>query len=777
MGNINRPTVLSCLRGAAATSVVIAAASIVCAQAQDETAPEEEAGARRLNSVTVTATKREETVQDVSLSVTAVDGALVADRGLERISQVGEFVPNVQIGNNDGPARSIAIRGLGSGNNRGFETSVGLFLDGVYLGRELFLTDSFYDIERVEAIKGPQGALFGKNTIAGAISVITQDPTDEFEAELSLTAGSQSKIGYDALISGPISDTLSGRLYLHGYERDGFYDNTFTGEDVGARTVSAARGKLLWEPTSNLSAKLTLSYSDLDQTGVGIQATDSVPCISLIDPNAPVGAPGCAPGTVVHLFSGFGTQSIIEVGQQVDPLADGVANDKVSLSPGTGDSRKNLFSSVEVDYDIGDHVLTYIGSYAEISDSVNNFDPDYTGLEIYRLIVGEDYEQQNHELRITSPGGQFFDYIAGVYYFSSTIEGSQFLSVAAPFPGPPQGAVTGLIDQDTDSISLFGQGTFNFTDQFRGIIGMRYIEEEKSAISRQDSDPSLFIFPDYSEMLDFEDDATLVNAALEYDISDDILAYASYSQGFKAGGINFYSLGGDNFTYDSEESDGYEVGLKTTLLDGAATFNVAYFLTEFSDLQTSTLVGNSLQIANAAEATTQGIEVEINWQITDNLRSRFAGAILEAEYDSYPDAPCQVAVQINSVPPCSQDLTGGKLDGAPENSAAFNLTYDLPLENFFGDFVFSGDVIYTGNYFAFNSGRNDPATEVGDVTKLNGTIALNSHDDHWTIALQGTNLTDEEEIWSIGEAFQMPGSRFANISPPRQWSIKATYRW
>jgi iron complex outermembrane receptor protein len=731
----------------------------------------------KLDEIVVTATKRAESLQDVPMSITAVDGKLIENLGIERLSQVAGFIPNVSIAPSDEPARNISIRGLGSGNNRGFETSVGLFLDGAYLGRELFLTDAFYDIQRIEAIKGPQGALFGKNTIAGAISVITNDPADQFRAMVRGSYGSQNKVQADAMVTGPLTDTLSGRVYIQYLNRDGFYTNTLTGKSTGGRSVFSVRGKLKWEPSADFDAKLTVSYSDSDQQGYGVQPGPSVPCISLISSTAPAGANGCAPGTVASLFSNFGTLSTVGVARLADASANGIPDKFVSFDADVVDKRSNLFISGLANYNIGRYILTYNGSYAGIYGSLGVLDADHTGLPINRLENSEEYRQHQHELRITSPTDQPVEFIAGAYYFWSKINARQMLSINQPFVGPPQGSVTGTIVQRTETFALFGQVTANLTDRLRVIGGLRYTDEQKKAPATQTVDPSLFIFPNYSVNLAFSDDATLLNGAIEFDLAKRVMLYASYTQGFKLGGLNFFALEGTNFTFGSEASDGYEAGIKSTILDGAATLNVAYFYTTFANLQTSTLVGNALVIANAASATSQGIEAELNWQLTNRLSMRASGAYLHARYGRFPNAPCTDQQNVNSVGPCSQNLSGGKLDGAADWTGAFNLTYQLPLPNFVGDASFSGDLIYSSSFFPYNSGTNNPAQYQSGYVTANGRIAIDSHDDRWSLALQGTNLFNRRTVISSGNAFQFPGSTFVNLAPLRQWSLVATHKW
>jgi iron complex outermembrane receptor protein len=728
------------------------------------------------NEIIVTATLRSESLQDVSLSVAAITGDAISDQNLDRLSQVADYIPNVTIGNSDAPARVIAIRGFGSGNNRGFETSVGLYLDGAYLGRELFITDAFFDLARVEAIRGPQGALFGKNTIAGAINFITANPTTAFEGSISGAYGNENKVDVEGFVSGPLSDTLSARLFASYQNQDGYFYNTAVGEDSGGREAFALRGKLRFEPDGNFDATVILQLTDFNQDGVPVQVGPSVPCVALLDPARPMTAPGCGP-TMANTYTGGGTRSSPQIGATADSRANAIVDKFLSINSGTLDKRTNYFTGLSSNLKFAEHTLTFNTSFAAIRDSENNFDADYTAIDIYRLVVNETYDQWQNELRLTSPEGRLIEYIAGVYYFQSDIEGRQSLKIAAPFPGPPQGIVRGTADQRTKSFSIFGQATVNLSDQFRLIGGARYIDEKKTAIMTQTRDATLFIFQNYSKSLDFKDDDVLINGSFEFDLSEDVMIYASYAEGYKSGGLNFFDLSGSNPSFDSEQSQGYEAGVRTSLFDGAATLNGTIFYTKFQNLQTSALVGTALQITNAAQSTSKGVEIELQADLSDRLSTRLSFAHLDAEFAAYPNAPCSPRQVINTLPPCSANFQGVPLEGAQDFSGAWNLTYELPLSGALDKLTLSSDLIYTGNYRAFSSGTDEPGYYVGGYYKLNARIALDSTDRSWTLSAQGTNLTNRLDVFSIGNAFQNPGSTFANLNQPRQWTVEVTYRF
>lgn len=724
------------------------------------TAQASEAG--QLKEIVVTATKREQNLQKVSMSITAVTSEVIESRALETLDQVTQYTPNVRIAGVDGPAKYVSIRGLGSGNNRGFETSVGLFMDGVYLGREVFLFDSYIDLARIEAIKGPQGALYGKNTIAGAISVITADPTKSFSGEISALGGEHSSKVFDATISGPITDRLQARLSAEYFDRGGYIANSATGDKDGSRTVKTIRGKLAWQPIDALRFKASVQYADLSVVGTGRQLGQSVACVTF----AP--AARCAPPNISHPATAGGTRSLLDILRTTNAAAE--ANVDFSRTSGPlrdGESRETLFSVLQADADIGDHTLTYIGSYAEIFNQQTRLDPDATSFNGGLLINQEDFRQNSHELRLVSPRGGFLEYIAGVYYFHSNVDGAQIFQTAL-------GNVTAGALQRTRSISAFGQATANISTSFRVIGGVRYIDEDKSATLSQVGLAALG-FPTYSRNETFKDKKVLLNGSVEYDLADRVLLYGSYSQGYKAGGFNFFDLRNNNPNFNPETSDGFEVGLKTQLFDNSVRFNIAAFSTKFDDLQVSFFNGTANIVGNAASSRSKGVEAELTWQATDKVQIMLSGAYLSARYLNFATAPCTIAQQLNTpANQCVQNLGGRPLERAPNFTALASANYDVPLG---GGLAVSlnGDVSYSAKYYT--AGDLDPASLQSGFALFNGRIALSHADQGWSLAVIGKNLADKAYAYVSANTFQFAGTRFNHVGQARQIDVQFRYKW
>lgn len=715
-----------------------------------------------LKDIVVTATKREQNLQKVSMSITAVTSEVIEDRALETLDQVTQYTPNVRIAGVDGPAKYVSIRGLGSGNNRGFETSVGLFMDGVYLGREVFLFDSYIDLARIEAIKGPQGALYGKNTIAGAISVITADPTKDFSGELSALAGERSSKVLGATVSGAITDRLQARLSAEYFDRGGYIENSSTGNKDGSRTVKTVRGKLAWEPIDALRLKASIQYADLSIVGTGRQLGRSVACVSFAT------AVRCAPPGISQPATAGGTRSLLSILRTTNGAAeDNVDFNRTSGPDRDGESRETLFSALQADADIGDHTLTYIGSYAEIFNQETLLDADATSFNGGLLINREDFRQNSHELRLVSPRGGWLEYIAGAYYFHSDVDGNQIFKTAL-------GNVTGGALQRTRSISAFGQATANISSSLRVIGGARYIDEDKSVTLSQVGLAALGM-PTYSRKEAFKDSKVLLNGSMEYDLADRVLLYGSYSQGYKAGGFNFFDLRNNNPNFSPETSDGLEVGLKTQLLDNSVRLNIAAFSTKFDNLQVSFFNGTANVVGNAASSRSKGLEAELTWQATDKLQIMLSGAYLSARYLNFKTAPCTIAQSLNSATStCVQNLSGRPLERAPNFTGLASASYDVPLG---GGLALSlnGDVSYSAKYYT--AGDLDPASSQSGFALFNGRIALSHADQGLSLAIIGKNLANKSYAYVSANTFQFAGTRFNHVGQARQIDFQVRYKW
>lgn len=760
----------------------------------------------QLEEIVVTAQKRAESLQDVPIAVSAISGEKIVEAGIQGMEDLSAYVPNFNLFINPGggsPA-NIFIRGIGSGNNLAFEQSVGMFVDGVYTGRSQQYLVPFLDVASVEVLKGPQGALFGKNTVAGAMIINSARPGNELEGELRVhhefEYGTQEYIG---MVSGPITDRLSGRLAGKYRDGGGYMDNLVRNTEEPEVESMGWRASLLFDATDNVQVYGKIDYSEVERLGSNSQLTN-------IDGN----------------FRG-----ILQHRDAITPLEDGRFDDKTtsnSFRPESGDL-ESLNATVEIEWALGGLTFTSLTSYSEY-ESLSILDGDFSSIFFLEQSPDEEFEQFSQEIRLSSPGGETIDYIVGAYFESqdlsaTTITDFNLAALSAQnIPGSPvpaiQLGITSPYEQDSETTAVFGQFSWNFAEQWSLTAGLRYAHDEKDTglglVLTEFQSTNLLADPSFERTIatgllrraefDIVDDRSSSNlsysANLAWDYSDNGMAYLRIARGFKTGGFNA-SLGvaaplargevPEEFEYDDEQVNSVELGAKMTLLDGAAELNLAAFYTELTDLQVSTFVDSGFVVGNAAESTSKGFEAEMRWAAAPFLNFSLALAYLDSTYDDFPGAPCTAAqlLQGNGSGDAADiaavtaagcvDYTGGgtgttNLAGqvagrAPEISGTFITNLFLPV----GEamlFRASVDVQYEDEV-------NDRADQnfQGSYYKVNARLGLTSKDQTWAAALIGKNLTDEITFGNGAGVGFFTGSWSKNRQQPRTVALDLAYRF
>ena len=769
-----------------------------------------------LEEVIVTAKKRAQSLQDVPISITAITGKKIANAGITGLEELTQYTPNVNINNGAG-SPNLYIRGVGSGTNAGFEQSVGMYIDGVYAGRgPLASVPTTMDLERVEILKGPQGILFGKNTVAGAINITTAKPTDEFEGMVEALADfDHGERQYNLVLSGPLSDSLSGRLAVRYDEMEGWAENIITGAEGPNNQNLYARASLRWQVSDDLDIDLKYENGDFDRR--------SRP-------------------TVVYQSDYEG--QVNDFGDVPFPIISDRDYSAGEASP-YNKNQTEVFA-LTVNWDLDFATLTSISAYSAY-DMESPGNTDVAAVPALTRTTWEEYEQYSQELRLVSPGGETIDWIVGAYYqqneldISRRIDAIDFaqlgpLSVAgALYADPELGAgVPSIFDQDSDSWAIFGESTWNISDTLRFSLGARYNEETKDLDKQTFSEglqiraagTTFFANPLNGQLIEDvrshsftglsrEEDKWTFSSSIQWNTNDDTMLYASASTGFKGGGFDeAYSGAGyeirlaNPFTgeptgetvpgndpsileYDEETVTSYELGAKMSLLDGAAEINLALFRTEYENLQTSSLVGDVFRVGNAGEVVSQGLELDGRWLITQQFSIGAAIAYLDATYDEFTGATCtipQTTAPINN-PGClnedgsnivagetgGQNLKGDTLVFAPEWSAALNAQYTIPLSDNLA-LITSMDINYEDEYYSALD--LDPNTKHDSATIVNARIALNNKDGMWSVALIGKNLTDEKtRIWNNDVPVTDSNSYFGLPDRPRSVAIQARYNF
>lgn len=728
-----------------------------------------------LEEVVVTATKRAQSAQDIPMSVEAVSGEKLAEMSVVNMEDLSGSIPNFNVGDAAGVTQ-VTMRGMGSGVDRSFEQSVGMFVDGIYMPRGRQYGAPFMDAERVEVLRGPQAVLFGLNSTAGAVSVVSAKnrPGDALEGEVT----AEHEVEYNttstlAVVGGSPIDSLGLRLAVkHAEQQDGYYENVFTGEDESDVRTDVARLTAVWEPTENLGVNLKYEYADV-----------------------------VTHGNIAEQFGGNctdGTDCKLDWKRGGD--AGGVPTINHGSGPGTTLRTNNL--ALSVDYDIGDYTLTTVAGYSEMEYGLA-YDLDGGAAGILDAALYEEYEQGSLEVRLTSPMGKSLEYIVGAYAQSSNLDNIQ--------PNLLLGIISGGsgFTQQQDLWSVFATATYNITESFRVTAGFRYNDEEKDiARSGECADPSNllgmglttpsedtcdtfltlaaadpvnlgFLALVAPNNTDFEETVSSTNFMPElmaqWDVTGDIMLFGRLGKSAKSGGAGTAGrIDPDNVVYGDESVIGIEFGMKSRLADGAAELNVTIFRNEFEDLQVNSFTPDVVAlISNAGEAVTQGIEVEGRWALAEWLTVGGSASWLDAEYTEYDPAPGNTSGVCRKdgsvVGTC--DFDGQNLPFAADLSANvfadinYGLTESLNL-------VAGLDLYYSDEYFT--DGSLDPVGLQDAYTTVNARIGVAAADDSWSVTLIGKNLTEEEVLTATQP---LMGTYLGFINKPRTIALQGVYRF
>lgn len=741
--------------------------------AQSEPEGEKEQKSRRqLEEVIVTAQKRAQSLSDVPVSVTAFGGDRLADAGIENLSDLSEYTPNFKLVD-AGFIPNVYMRGVGSGSNQGFELSVGIFSDGVHLGRPHQTRAAFMDVERVEVLRGPQSILFGKNAIAGALNLVSAKPGDEIEANISAATGrTDDRSEISGAISLPITDSFGLRFAARTREEEGHMYNEFLEREEPGVDEEAFRLTLAYEPSDFWDSSLKLEKSVREQAGRTFE---------MVQESA---LTGCS-----------GEDTKMNKTRATD-VAEAAKIDSY-----------NYTFNMNWNFEAG--TLTSVSAKSGY-ESRDLFDGDSSSFDTIAILGLEDYDQFSQELRFTSPGGGFVDYIAGVFYQESELRFYEEAPLKVRTGGvQPTGvcavdtlvAVETFLDKDFDidaeAWSAFFQVTVNWSDTLRTTFGLRQVKEEKTSLrdfriydseARGDPDPLTLLLLDNLRInphtLRGEREASnllpLVN--LQWDASENVMAYISYTEGAKSGSYDArgnnnreeFNGGGRHYEYDDELADAWEIGAKMTLADGAADLNIALFHVEYTDMQVSVYDGSSaFNVLNAGTSETIGIEMDGRWLITDWFQLNGSLAYLDFEWTEYENGPCYVGrTDQNDDGSCV--LTGRENLQTPKWTAAISthFTANLPGNLLLG---LTLDANYKDEHFT--SGDLDPRGIQEASTRFNGRAHLGADDGRWNVALVGKNLTDETTMGLSAASLLDVGGYRATIEPERTIYLEGRYRY
>lgn len=728
-----------------------------------------EADSAVLEEIVVTAQKREQNLQDVPMAILAVQGEDIRASGIEKLEALAPTIPGLHVAEAFG-GDQIFLRGLGPGVNFGFEEAVGQVVDGFFYGRSRFSRLQFMDLERVEILKGPQGALIGKNTTAGAVNITTARPTENFEAWVTAEHEFEGSEGYtvEGALSGPLVDAVSARLAVRYEDKDGFLRNTAAGGRMDqGRDDLATRLSLAFEPSDGVDALLQWGHADIKRMGRNIQT--------------------------IHCSNAY---------RAAVPEEDCRLDDRRYVADIRAGEPGHEFQDTEADtlgmtvtWKLGGVTLTSLTGYAEY----NYLDAgvaSYSDIESFMIDVTEDYAQATQELRIASSWSRAFDFIVGAYYQDHELETDFDLNILSLGPNAFNRNRHIGTDQEGELWALFGQLVYHLNDQWDVTIEGRYTEEEKDARSVQfptqlyshvpaagpgtGGPAGLFNVHDVRAAISQDDFSPGLVAA--WRPNADAMYYGSVRKGFKGGGFdhqltaNQAAASDGRFSFQDESVLSYELGGKFDLVGGAARLNVSIYRNEFEDLQVSALTGPvTFTVGNAASAVTQGIDADLEWQASSSLLLRASVSFLDAEYDDFQGASCSQFQTSNGLCPGGvQDLSGKPLQYAPNYSYNISASYVRPLGS---RLTLLGMLRAYGEDEKVLAQDLDPIDIQESYIKLDARVAVTNEARQWEVALIGRNLTDETTLGFANDITFFDGSHFGMTEPPRSIALQGTFRF
>lgn len=682
--------------------------------------------AANLSQVMVTATKRAESIQSVPVSVTVINAAQLQNQGLNEVQDLTNAAPALTAQKNQ--PTTLQIRGIGVPQNaQTAEPSVGIVVDGVSLGNATAASPQLFDVARVEVLEGPQDTLFGRSTSAGVLNITTNAP-DPSKTELILHTDQGSRDSYtdQAVLNLPVSTYSALRLSVADTRQpDTIYnDYQHTWDDNKARS---ARLRYQWQPTDKLTFNLIADYS---------RVTSKVS-----DTDFPVfqATPG---GVLSNLLA---TCGIVPSQNNNHTCSDGPS----------GDTAKSDGLSGQVDYDFGGTTLSSITAVRHLR-AAEGGDADSTPVNLVNTnTAGIDLRTQSQEFRLTSSDNDFLDYVGGLYYYHSTDvanaleEGMPLLEDGLPF----------LLGQSTltqsreRSYAAYGEATLKFTPTFRGIIGLRYGDDDVSATTLRQLAPGA-IFP-ITSTADVggrtENKYNSFRLGVQDDLTSNAMGYITFTKGYKGPAVNDQATSADvPLLVKPEVPLAWEAGLKTTWLDGRVGVNGSIYHTRIENFQALYFDPNSATFVygNAPTVTIKGAEISAFGRLTDNFTLNFGTLYNNGKYGSGYFVGCAPNFQTDAdgchaVPGKTTreaDAGGNQLVAAPKWKTTLNGTYTHALNAKLDGFV-SADGVYTSRIY-FDQAY-DPTDTAGSHIVLGAKIGVRSHDGRWGVYVYGRNLTDE----------------------------------
>lgn len=746
-------------------SLLILASAVSAGVAPTMATAQSEAAYTGLEEILVTARKREESVQSTPVSMAAFSQQALEARSITNFKRVGEIAPNIEINggipNGGGSATQIFIRGVGQ-DDYSFpnEPGVGLYIDDVYISRSAAADFGFMDIERIEILRGPQGTLYGRNTIGGAVKVVTRKPTGETGGQVGVTVGEFDRLDVFANYEMPLSDTVAAKFAIATFQRDGLGEN-FIGQDLGEDDEWDARLTLRWQPSDTMDIVFAADYMTQEQAGpagsmVRFDPLDPTTNFLVNDLLAPPRAEelGLEPP-----FDVYGEA-------YVKTLDD--CDDCVYDSSGTVETRDDADiwgMSLTVDKDFSGFMLKSITAIRDYDIDIRR-DSEHTPFDIVQVDNPEEFTQYSQEFQLIGTAmDDRIDWVTGFYGLIEDGESTLFAPLLSGLYEAAGADLTALIETEYDAYSLaaYAEFTYHMSDRLGLTFGGRLTHDDKEYIYGL-SRPESGEVPLPPEKLTESWTEFLPKFGVEFQQSDDLLIYANASRGYKAGGYNSRALSGiAPKAYDPEYLNSYELGVKSTLLNNTLTLNGAVFYNDYEDIQLLAVLdlgGGNVEtvIENAGQATIIGGELEFVWAPTSRFNMSGGIGLLDAEYDEVGDSAQSAGISENN-----------ELINAPEFSANLSGEYLFPIAG--GDLSLRADMIYRDEQY--RDAVNTPELKADAYTIWNGRITWTPASGNWMVAGFVTNITDELYVTN-GVSVLGLGYVEAYYNRPREWGLEFT---
>lgn len=657
----------------------------------------QQGGSLALEEVVVTAQRRVEMVTDVPIAMTVVSGEDLARAGIDSSRELGLVVPGLHL-TEQGSFAQPKIRGVGTSIvGPGADGNVAIYVDGVYQPSQSAALFDFVDVASIEVLKGPQGSLYGRNATGGAIVVSTAPPSFNVEGSLGVTYARFDESRISAYVTGPLTETVAASIAFMRRSDEGYTKNVVSGKQTSRVSTTSVRGKVLWEPTDDLSATLSARFIDQE---------DNV-ALSY----APINGINIAGDTVA---SALGQSDTSKISLDFDPVAE-VEGGGLTLN---------------LDYETAwGGTLTSITSYSSLNQP---FGTDVDGTEVPILGISSTFDQETwiQELIYATDLADWATLTTGAtyYYDESSTVGDQYVG------GMARPQLIGSVD--TTAYAVYGEVTVNATDRIALIFGGRYSEEKKEALGRVGAGTAPVV--DDSETWY----AFTPRASVRYDINQDSSVYFTYSEGFKSGIYNITGM--DSTPVEPEEIKSYEIGYK--LNAGRVQLSTSVFYYDYTDIQVYAIDNSSVgagvsRISNAASAKIQGVDGEFTARLTEEWLLKGGFAYTDTEYEDYVNALVYTPAPGNRGNiGVFRDVSGNELERTPKFTSFATLAYSAPIAT--GTVGAAITASYNSGYY-WDAGNYD-RLEQDAFTVVNAEVSWTSPSDKYTVTLFGTNLLDEE---------------------------------